>query len=107
MLMVADIVACGHVHLQWMRRLGRTLWFCVGSAGLAHEHVDPLDEATFEPWAEYAVLTADAGRLRVEFRRVPFDIERFLRVLSDCGMPYADLRSQMAALMCLSRLSEL
>jgi predicted phosphodiesterase len=75
----ADAVAGGHVHLQWLRRAGRAIWFCVGSVGLVWEHKEPMDDQPFDPWAEYAVLTADDGRLGVEFRRVPFDVEELIR----------------------------
>ena len=86
----ADAVACGHVHLQWLRRIGESVWFCVGSAGLVYEHKEPLDEQPFEPWAEYAVLTAENDRLGIEFRRVPFDVERLLEAARESGMPYAE-----------------
>lgn len=75
---VADAVAVGHVHLQWLRRFSHLLWFCVGSVGLVYEHKEPLDEVPFEPWSEYAVLTADDGRFAVEFRRVRFEVEQLL-----------------------------
>jgi putative phosphoesterase len=74
----ADVVACGHVHLQWLRRVGRKLWLSVGSAGLVWEHKEPADEQPFDPWAEYAVLAADGGRFGVEFRRVPFDVDALI-----------------------------
>ena len=75
----ADAVAGGHVHLQWLRREGPGIWFCAGSVGLVYEHKEPMDERPFDPWAEYAVLTADDGKLGVEFRRVPFDVEALVR----------------------------
>jgi len=75
----ADAVAGGHVHLQWLRRAGRGIWFCAGSVGLVYEHKEPMDERPFDPWAEYAVLTADDGKLGVEFRRVPFDVGALIR----------------------------
>src|SRR5919197_1365783 len=74
----ADIVACGHVHLQWHRRIGSRLWFCAGSAGLVYQSNEPTFEEPFAPWAEYAVLTGTDGALRVEFRRVPFDVQQLL-----------------------------
>jgi predicted phosphodiesterase len=70
----ADAIAAGHVHLQWLRRFGETLWFCVGSVGLVYEHKEPLDDVPYEPFSEYALL--DDETLAVEFRRVPFDVER-------------------------------
>lgn len=75
----ADAVAGGHVHLQWLRRAGRGIWFCVGSVGLVYEHKEPMDDQPFEPWAEYAVLAAEDGKLGLEFRRVPFDVDQLLR----------------------------
>jgi len=88
-----DVVACGHVHLQWLRRVGDALWFCAGSAGLAYEYVsvDPLEAGPFEPWAEYAVLTIGRdGARRVEFRRVRYDLDEHLAVIESSGVPHAD-----------------
>jgi diadenosine tetraphosphatase ApaH/serine/threonine PP2A family protein phosphatase len=53
----ADAVAAGHVHQQWLRRFGETLWFCVGAIGV-------------QPWCEYAIV--DDESLAVEFRRLPW-----------------------------------
>lgn len=78
-------VAAGHVHLQWLRRFGHKLWFCVGSAGLVYEHEEPLGEVPFRPWSEYAVVTLPA--LAVEFRRLPFDVEELLEVARHKDFP--------------------
>jgi predicted phosphodiesterase len=86
----ADVVACGHVHLQWQRRIGRKLWVSVGSAGLVWEHKEPRDGQPFDPWAEYAVITAADARFRVEFRRVPFDVQKLLAAYRSSGMPHAE-----------------
>src|SRR5919198_34781 len=59
----ADAVAAGHVHQQWLRRFGRTLWFCVGAIGAS-------------PHCEYALV--DDQSLAVEFRRIPFDVEELV-----------------------------
>jgi predicted phosphodiesterase len=72
----APAVATGHVHLQWLRRFGPTLWLSVGSVGLVWEHKEPLDDAPFEPVSEYAVV--DGESLTVEFRRIPFDIDELI-----------------------------
>jgi predicted phosphodiesterase len=69
----ADAVATGHVHLQWLRRIGPQLWFSVGSVGLVWEHREPLDDVPFHPVCEYALV--DDDELTVEFRRIPFDVE--------------------------------
>jgi predicted phosphodiesterase len=72
----ARAVAAGHVHLQWLRRFGKTLWFCVGSVGVVHAHREPPDSDPFEPWSEYAVVTLPA--LAIEFRRIPFDVDELI-----------------------------
>jgi predicted phosphodiesterase len=84
-----DVVAAGHVHLQWLRRIRGTLWLCAGSVGLVYEHrdPDPMDETPFLPVSEYAVLTAQDGRIGVEFRRVPFDVAELLAAAQAAGMP--------------------
>src|SRR5919199_142836 len=56
----ADAVAAGHVHQQWLRRYGTTLWFCVGAVGVGR-------------WCEYALVEDET--LAVEFRRVAYDLD--------------------------------
>ena len=71
----ADAVATGHVHLQWLRRVGPILWFSVGSVGLVWEHKEPLDDVPYEPFCEYALVDDE---LAVEFRRIPFDVDELI-----------------------------
>jgi predicted phosphodiesterase len=85
-----DVVAAGHVHLQWLRRVRGTLWFCAGSVGLVYEHAEPLADVPFQPFSEYAVLTACDGRTDVEFRRIPFDVEELVTAARDAGFPGVD-----------------
>jgi predicted phosphodiesterase len=85
----AAAVASGHVHLQWLRRVGRGFWLCAGSVGLVYDHKEPMDEQPFQPWGEYAVATSD-GSLRLEFRRVPFDVGAHVKAIRDSGMPDAE-----------------
>lgn len=83
----ADAVAAGHVHLQWLRRFDSLLWFCVGSAGLVYEHKEPMAEVPFEPFSEYALVDDD---LRVEFRRIPFDVEKLVAAARSNDFPGFD-----------------
>jgi putative phosphoesterase len=83
----ADAVAAGHVHLQWLRRFGAHLWFCVGSVGLVYEHKDPLDDVPFEPFCEYALVDDE---LAVEFRRIPFDVEELIAAARAVDFPDVD-----------------
>jgi predicted phosphodiesterase len=69
----ADAVAAGHVHQQWLRRFGRTLWFCVGAIGVSR-------------WCEYALV--DEQTLAVEFRRIPFDVDALIADARAKNFPY-------------------
>src|SRR5262245_24968548 len=55
------ILTGGHTHMQQIRRLGATdsFFFNPGSVGLAYSHQQPDDRLRADPWAEYAILTAD------------------------------------------------
>jgi predicted phosphodiesterase len=83
----ADAVAAGHVHLQWLRRVRGTLWFCVGSVGLVYEHKEPPDEVPFQPFCEYALVDDE---LAVEFRRIPFDVEELIEAARAKDFPGFD-----------------
>ena len=93
----ASVLCGGHTHLQQLRRLSDALSDALfvnpGSIGLAYARHQPQDAFRADPWAEYAVLSADDGRLAVEFRRVPFDLDAYLQVICDSGIPGA---AQMA-----------
>ena len=80
-------VAAGHVHLQWLRRVGGRLWFCVGSVGLVYEHKEPPDEVPFQPFCEYALVDDE---LAVEFRRIPFDVGELVEVARANDFPGFD-----------------
>jgi predicted phosphodiesterase len=80
----------GHTHMQFVRHFGRTFHFNPGSVGFAYRH--DQDDASFraDPWAEYAILTSDGARLRLEFRRVPFDLGALMEVYRSSGRPFAE-----------------
>ncbi len=85
----AAILAGGHTHRQLARRDGDLLCINPGSVGLPG--VGPshplLERNRAVAWAEYAVIDADAGSLRVELRRVPLDLPRMFADARDSGMP--------------------
>ena len=87
----ADVVACGHIHLPYLRRIGDALVLNPGSVGLGYDHA--LDEASlrFDPWAAWAVVGSDAtGRLGIELRRTPFDVDAVVAAHQSSGMPFAE-----------------
>lgn len=71
----ADAVAAGHVHQQWLRRFGPTLWFCVGAIGAARR-------------CEYALV--DDETLAVEFRSIPYDVDALIADARAKGFPSVD-----------------
>jgi putative phosphoesterase len=84
------VLAGGHTHTQMIRRLGDTLFFNPGSVGVAVDQRQPRERMRVDPWAEYAILSAEDGRLGLEFRRIPFDVEALLRVARASGMPHVE-----------------
>jgi predicted phosphodiesterase len=82
----ADVVAGGHVHMQWTRPIAHRTFLNPGSVGLAYDH-EQDDDVRFEPIAEYGVVS-DA--LEIEFRRVPFDAQAVVRAVEAAGRPHAE-----------------
>jgi predicted phosphodiesterase len=80
----------GHTHLQQIRRLGAEFFFNPGSVGFAYSHQQTRENFKADPWAEYAILTADAMQLSLEFRRIGFDVQRLIDSYRTSGRPYAD-----------------
>ena len=66
-----SLLTGGHTHLQQVRRIGDSFFFNPGSVGVAYDRRLPEESYRLDPWAEYALLSSEAGRLALEFRRVP------------------------------------
>ena len=62
----ADIMAGGHIHQQMLRRYQGSLLINPGSVGLPYQTV--AGQTRNPLWAEYALISNEAGQLRVEFR---------------------------------------
>ena len=84
------VLTGGHTHLQQVRRLGDYFFFNPGSVGVPYNRNQPEEGFQLDPWAEYAVLSVQDGRLNLDFRRVPLDVERLIDVFISSGRPYAD-----------------
>lgn len=80
----------GHTHMQFIRHFGRTFHFNPGSVGVAYRHDQPDDHFRLDSWAEYALLSSGAGKLSLEFRRIPFDVPLLVSVYKSSGRPFAD-----------------
>lgn len=79
-----DVIVCGHTHLPYHKTLpsGRQI-VNAGSVGKPKDH---------DPRAGYVTLMADGHDLTVQFRRVPYDIERTAMAIEATpetgGMPH-------------------
>ncbi len=88
----ATAMCGGHTHVQQVRRISSDarFFFNPGSVGFAYSHHQPDKGFQADPWAEYAILTSEAGRLSLEFRRVPFDVKTLIEAYRKSGRPYAE-----------------
>ena len=84
----AALLAGGHTHLQWTRRIGDALYVNPGSVGISYDrHADPPVLRTL---AEWALLTVADGVVGVEFRQVPYALEDVQAAAKRSGRPHAD-----------------
>jgi predicted phosphodiesterase len=86
----ADVVACGHIHLPYVRRIGATLVLNPGSVGLGYDHGQDEEALTFDPWAAWAVVSTEGARFAVELRRTPFDVDAVVAAYGRSGIPHAE-----------------
>jgi putative phosphoesterase len=84
------VLAAGHTHVQLARLHGTTLIVNPGSVGLPFNSWPPNGALRMSPWAEYAVLTFEEGRISTELRRAPYDVAALLERAQDSGMPHPD-----------------
>ncbi len=75
-----DYIACAHIHMPYLRRIGRAVVFNTGSTGR------PMDG---DPRSSYAILHLDGPRTGVSLRRVPYNIDATGRLAAERGFPWA------------------
>jgi predicted phosphodiesterase len=85
----APVLLCGHTHLQMLRRLEYAMVVNPGAVGLPFSQWAPHTIA-IAPWAEYAILSHDDGRLHVDLRRTTYDVAAMLSMSRASGMPHAE-----------------
>ena len=59
-----------------------------GSVGLPFAKQEPVMHIL--PWAEYAIVEAEDGRLSVDLRRTSYDVDAFVELIRGSDMPHAD-----------------
>ncbi len=84
----ADIFIGGHSHIQMMRRYGDRLILNPGSIGNAfkfvYSHGNP---PSLLPWAEYMIVEQRDDFLSIDPRRVYFDTDEALRIVTESDLP--------------------
>ena len=83
------IMAGGHTHQQLLRRYRDIVLLNPGSVGLGYER----DRSSGEPhnvgWAEYAIIENKNGALRIDLRRLPYNVDKLKAIALASGMPQA------------------
>ncbi|MCQ3932373.1 MAG: metallophosphoesterase [Chloroflexi bacterium] len=83
----APIMIGGHTHLPLFRRLHDQIILNPGSIGLAFTPT-PDGRELNNNRAEYLILTAERGRLSVEFRQVVYSLDHYIQMVQKSGMPH-------------------
>jgi putative phosphoesterase len=86
----ADLLAGGHTHRQWTRRIGNALYVNPGSVGLAYDHHQPPDAFRVDPVAEWARVTVDETQVSVEFRSVRYSLDELREAVLASGRPQGE-----------------
>jgi putative phosphoesterase len=97
--LTADALACGHTHVQLLRRHDELLLINPGSVGLPlGSLVSTQAGATVPGVAEYAIVGAQDNAVEVTFRRLPIDVEALAAATAPMPSPSwaADLERRIA-----------
>jgi putative phosphoesterase len=84
-----QLMLAGHTHVQLVRMIEGRLVVNPGSVGLPFRGVPFGERQLISPWAEYALVEIENGRLSVDVRRARYDIDDMLRRVVASGAPHA------------------
>jgi predicted phosphodiesterase len=84
----AVLLAGGHTHLQWTRRIADALYVNPGSIGISYDR--HTEAVVLRPFAEWALVTVANGTVAVEFRQVPYAVEEVRAATRRSGRPHGD-----------------
>jgi predicted phosphodiesterase len=92
----AAVFAGGHTHFQMFRRYRESVVVNPGSIGQSFRR-RRRGVMRISPWAEYCLVGREDGRLTIELRRTPIDVEEFIRAMRRSGMPHAERWAELWA----------
>lgn len=78
------VLAYGHIHTAYQRRLGRGLLASVGAVAGSHDR---------DPRPAYSIFTFDGADVSVEVRRVTYDAAAEVEAIRTSGFPLRDARA--------------
>jgi putative phosphoesterase len=84
----AELLAGGHTHRQWTRRIGDALFVNPGSVGVPVGRMEPSDGFRIPLHGEYALVVVDESGLSVEFHRAPYAFADLERAAVTSGRPH-------------------
>ena len=86
------LLAGGHTHIQMLRQHESRLIINPGSVGSSFKAAArPGIAPVLLPWAEYGIIELMDGTLRVDLRRVPFDMNEFTRTVKESDLPAREI----------------
>lgn len=86
----APLLAGGHTHQPFVRRIHAQTFINPGSVGLPY-FIDKDDKAHNPPWAEYAIVSwSEMVGVEIQLLRVAVDREVVRRAILESGMPHAE-----------------
>jgi len=87
----AMLLTGGHTHTQQLRRIGSQSWyFNPGSVSLAYNWELSKKQLHVDPWADYAIISAESQNFGLTFRHVSLDTNEIVRLVRASGRPYAE-----------------
>lgn len=86
----ATLLTGGHTHTQQLRRIGNGWYFNPGSISLAYNWERSKEQMRVDPWADYAIISAEGANFGITFRHVPFDVDELAHIIRASGRPYAE-----------------
>jgi predicted phosphodiesterase len=84
----AALLAGGHTHLQWTRRIDDALYVNPGSIGISYDR-HAAKPPNLRPLAEWALVTVTDDTGGVEFRQVAYAVEDVQAAATQSGRPNA------------------
>jgi putative phosphoesterase len=85
----APLMIAGHTHFAMLRHYPEALIVNPGSVGLPFAKQEPVMH--IQPWAEYAIVHSEDGRrLSVDLRRTSYDVDGFIELIRESGMPHSE-----------------